>query len=194
MTGAVAAVRLGQMDRSVRTTAVQVVIMSPAATGGSLCESTALRAVQTLQDMGGTCAKDVCKFDEMADVFYIGIDAVFFGTALEAGWSAGPGYSVTIGEQPLDQVVSFMAQRATDDEITKLSDAKWQFTIEELLIPGTSEPPDPTEPFAVTVTRDNGDELFMGCTWLSVRREDTIRGISQIRVGQAASRSVMGIL
>ena len=194
MTGAVAAVRLGQMDRSVRTTAVQVVIMSPAATGGSLCESTALRAVQTLQDMGGTCTKDVCKFDEMADVFYIGFDAVFFGTALEAGWSAGPGYSVTIGEQPLDQVVSFMAQRATDDEITKLSDAKWQFTIEELLIPGTSEPPDPTEPFAVTVTRDNGDELFMGCTWLSVRREDTIRGISQIRVGQAASRSVMGIL
>ena len=94
----------------------------------------------------------------------------------------------------MDQVVSFMAQRATDDEITKLSDAKWQFTIEELLIPGTSEPPDPTEPFAVTVTRDNGDELFMGCTWLSVRREDTIRGISQIRVGQAASRSVMGIL
>ena len=194
MTGAVAAVRLGQMDRSVRTSAVQVVILSPAATGGSLCESTALRAVQTLQDMGGTCTKDVCKFDEMADVFYIGIEAVVFGTALEAGWSAGPGYSVTVGEQPLDQVVSFMAQRATDDEITKLSDAKWQFTIEELLIPGTSEPPDPTEPFAVTVTRDSGDELFMGCTWLSVRREDTIRGISQIRVGQAASRSVMGIL
>ena len=85
LTGAVAAVRLGQMDRSVRTTAVQVVIMSPAAAGGSLCESTALRAVQTLQDMGGTCTKDVCKFDEMADVFYIGIETMFFGTALEAG-------------------------------------------------------------------------------------------------------------
>ena len=194
LTGAVAAVRLGRMDRSVRTTAVQVVIMSPAAAGGSLCESMALRAVQTLQDMGGTCTKDVCKFDEMADVFYIEIEAVFFGTALESSWSAGPGYSVTIGEQPMEQVVSFVAQRTIDDEITKFSDAKWQFTIEELLIPGTSEPPDPTEPFAVTVTRSNGDEMFTGCTWLSVKREDTIRGVSQVRVGLAASRSVMGIL
>ena len=194
MTGAVAAVRLGQMDRSVRTTAVQVVIMSPAATGGSLCESTALRAVQTLQDMGGTCTKDVCKFDEMADVFYIGIDAVFFGTALEAGWSAGPGYSVTIGEQPMDQVVSFMAQRATDDEITKLSDAKWQFTIEELLIPGTSEPPDPTEPFTLTVTRSNGNEQFIGCRFTSQQRQDTIRGVTQIRKGTAENRAVVGIL
>lgn len=182
------------MDRSVRTTAVQVVIMSPAVSGGGLCESTALRAVQAMQDMGGTCTKDVCRFDEMADVFYIEIEAVFFGTALEKSWSAGPGYSITIGEQPLEQVVSFMAQRSTDEEVTKITDAKWQFTIEELLIPGTSEPPDPTEPFALTVTRDNGDELFMGCTWLSVKREDTIRGVSQIRVGQATSRSVMGIL
>lgn len=194
LTGAVAAVRLGRMDRSVRTTAVQIVIMSPAASGGSLCESTALRAVQTMQDMGGTCTKDVCKFDEMADVFYIEIEAVFFGTALEESWSAGPGYSVTIGEQPLEQVVSFSAQRATDDEITKISDAKWQFTIEELLIPGTSEPADPTEPFAVTVTRDSGDEMFTGCSWTSVKREDTIRGISQVRSGVATARSVMGIL
>ena len=194
LTGAVAAVRLGKMDRSVRTTAVQVVIMSPAASGGSLCESTALRAVQAMQDVGGTCTKDVCRFDEMADVFYIEIEASFFGTALESGWSAGPGYSITIGEQPMDQVVSFSVQRATDEEITEISDAKWQFTIEELLIPGTSEPSDPTEPFALTVTRDNGDELFTGCTWISVKREDTIRGISQVRTGVAAARSVMGIL
>lgn len=194
LTGAVAAVRLGKMDRSVRTTAVQIVVMSPAVSGGSLCESTSLRAVQTMQDMGGTCTKDVCKFDEMADVFYIEIEAVFFGTALEDSWSAGPGYSVTIGEQPMEQVVSFSAQRATDDEITKISDAKWQFTLEELLPPGTSEPSDPAEPFVVTVSRSNGDEMFTGCSWISVKREDTIRGVSQIRVGQAASRSVMGIL
>lgn len=194
LTGAVAAVRLGKMDRSVRTTAVQVVVMSPAAAGGSLCESTALRAVQAMQDMGGTCVKGVCQFDEMADVFFIEIEAVFFGTALEAGWSAGPGYSVAIGEQPMDQVVSFMAQRATDEEVTEISAAKWQFTMEELLIPGTSEPPDPTEPFVVTLTRSGGEELFTGCRWLSVKREDTIRGISQIRVGQANARNVMGIL
>lgn len=194
LTGPVAAVRLGKMDRSVRTTAVQIVVMSPAASGGSLCESTALRAVETMQNMGGTCVKDVCKFDEMADVFYIEIEAVFFGTALEENWSAGPGYSITIGIQPMEYTVSFTTQRAIDDEITSISDAKWKFTLEELLPPGNSEPADPAEPFTVTVSRSNGDEMFTGCTWISVKREDTIKGVSQIRVGQAASRTVIGIL
>ena len=194
LTGAVAAVRLGKMDRAVRTTAVQVVIMSPAASGGGLCETTALRAVETLQNMGGTCAKDVCKFDEMADVFYIDIEVEFFGTALEGKWSAGPGYAVTIGSQPMPHVVSFQAERKTDDEVTEIADAKWRFTMEELLPPGTSEPADPTEPFALTLTRSNNDEVFSGCSWISVKREDTIHGVSQIRVGQANKRSVMGIL
>ena len=48
LTGPVAAVRLGKIDRSVRTTAVEVVIMSPASGGGILCENTALRAVEVL--------------------------------------------------------------------------------------------------------------------------------------------------
>lgn len=194
LTGPVAAVRLGKVDRSVRTTAVEVVIMSPAASGGSLCESTALRAVEALQDMDGTCVKDVCKFDEMADVFYIEIEGTFFGTALEDSWSAGPGYSIKIGSQPMEHAVSFAAERKTDDEVTAIADAQWQFTMEELLPPGTSEPADPTEPFALTVTRSNGDEVFSGCVFTSVKREDTLRGISQVRAGTAASRSIMGIL
>lgn len=194
LTGAVAAVRLGKVDRSIRTTAVQVVVMSPAASGGSVCESTALRAVEALQDMGGTCVKDVCRFDEMADVFYIEIEAVFFGTALENSWSAGPGYSVTIGAQAMNHVVSFATERKIDDEITAIADARWQFTMEELLPPGTSEPADPTEPFVLTVTRSSGDEIFTGCTWISVKRENTLEGITQIRSGTAATRSVMGIL
>lgn len=194
LTSAVAAVRLGKVDRSVRTTSVQVVIMSPAEGGGSLCESTALQAIEVLQKMGGTCTKDVCKFDEMADVFYIQIESEFFGTALANKWSAGPGYSVTIGAQAMNYVVSFGLQRKTDDEVTAITNAKWQFTLEELLPPGTSEPPDPTEPFSLMVTRSNGDEVLSECTWTSVKREDTLRGISQIRTGQAKKRSVMGIL
>lgn len=194
LTGAVAAVRLGKVDRSIRTTAVEVVVMSPASSGGSVCETTALRAVQALQDMGASSVKDVCRFDEMADVFYIEIEAVFFGTALENSWSAGPGYSVTIGSQAMNHVVSFAAERKIDDEITAISNAKWQFTMEELLPPGASEPPDPAEPFALMVTRGSGDEVFTGCTWISVKRENTLEGITQIRVGTASTRSVMGIL
>ena len=194
LTGPVAAVRLGKLDRSVRTTMVEVVVMSPASGGGSLCENTALRAVETLQAMGGTCVKDVCKFDEMADVFYIEIEAEFFGTAMENKWSPGPGYSITIGQQPMNHVVSFVAQRATDDEVTELGSAKWTFTMEELLPPGTSEPADPQEPFALSVVRALGDELFTGCRFTSQQREDTIRGVTQIRKGTAENRAVVGIL
>ena len=194
LTGPVAAVRLGKLDRSVRTTTVEVVVMSPATGGGSLCENTALRAVETLQAMGGTCVKDVCKFDEMADVFYIEIEAEFFGTAMENKWSPGPGYSITIGQQPMNYVVSFVAQRATNDEVTELQNAKWTFTREELLPPGTSEPADPTEPFALSVVRALGDELFTGCRFTSQQREDTIRGVTQIRKGTAENRVVVGIL
>ena len=46
LTGPVAAVRLGKVDRSVRSTNVQIVIRSPAAAGGRLCEAAALRAVE----------------------------------------------------------------------------------------------------------------------------------------------------
>ena len=69
LTGAVAAVRLGKVDRSVRSTTVQVVIMSPAKSGGSLCETTALKAVQVLQGICDTFVKDLCNFDENSDVF-----------------------------------------------------------------------------------------------------------------------------
>ena len=194
LTGPVAAVRLGKLDRSVRTTAVQVTVMSPAGSGGSLCENTALRAVQSLQDMGGTCVKNVCKFDEMADVFYIDIEATFFGTALEGNWSAGPGYSVSVGAQKLEHAVSFAVQQAVSEEVANLSGAPWTFTLEELLIPGTSEPPDPAEPFVLSVSRSNGDEQFTGCRFTSRQRQDTIRGVTQIRKGTAESRNVMGIL
>ena len=194
LTGPVAAVRLGRMDRSIRTTTVQITVMCPAAQGGGVCEDTALRTVETLQGMGATCIKDTCRFDEMADVFYIEIQAQFFGTASEGKWSPGPGYAVTIGIQPMNQTVSFFCHRGIGGEVTALEDAKWEFTLEELLIPGTSEPPEPAEPFTLRVTRSNGDETFSGCRWTSVKREDTIRGVTQIRTGIAQSRSVMGIL
>ena len=194
LTGAVAAVRLGKVDRSVRTTNLEVIIMSPASTGGSACELAALQAVEILQDMGGTCVKAVCKFDEMSNVFYIHIDVEFFGTALPDRWSAGPGYTIKIGAQAMNYVTSFQTQRAVDSTATAIANAKWHFTMEELFPPGTSEPSDPAEPFTITVTRNGGEETFNNCTWTSVKREDTIRGVSQIRQGVAGGRSDLGIL
>ena len=168
--------------------------MSPADAGGSACETTALKAVGILQDMGGTCVKAMCKFDEMADVFYINIDVEFFGTALPNSWSPGPGYAIKIGLQDMNHVTRFQSQRETDKDVTAIANAKWHFTMEELLPPGTSEPMDPAEPFNLFVSRSNGDETYTGCTWLSVKREDTIKGVSQIRVGVAEKRTVLTIL
>ena len=194
LTGPVAAVRLGKVDRSQRTTAVQVIVMSPAELGGVACESTALRTIEALEAMNGVCVKGLCQFDEMADVFHIEITAEFFGVALENRWAAGPGYAVTIGEQNMGWVTGFSIRRQTDDEVTAIANAQWEFTMEELLGPGSVDPPDPTEPFVLTLTRDNSDETFTGCTWTSVKRTDTLRGISQIRTGKAKKRMTSGIL
>ena len=190
----VAAVHLGKVDRSVRTTHLEVIIMSPVASGGSACELAALQAIEILQAMGGTCVKAVCKFDEMASVFYINIDVAFFGTALPTRWSAGPGYSIKIGAQDLKYVTSFQAKREVDDMTPTINEARWEFTMEELYPPGTNEPPDPPAPFDLTISRSGGEETYNGCHWVSVKREDTIRGVSQIRVGKAISRSDLGIL
>ena len=194
LTGPVAAVQLGKVDRSVRTTQVIVTVMSPAASGGSVCEDTALGAMEAMQGIGGTCIKNVCKFDEVANVFYIEILTDFFGTAGKSSWSPGPGYAVTIGKQPMDHVVSFAAEKSTDEDVTAVANAKWNLTLEELLPPGTSEPPDPSEPFTLKVSRPGGDETFEGCRWTSVKREETILGISQVRKGTADSSGEIGIL
>lgn len=194
LTDAVAAVRLGRVDRSVRTTAVQVTVMSPTSEGGSGCESTALRAVAVMEEMGATCVKEICRFDEMAQVFYIEIGAEFFGVAMDGDWVAGPGYAVYIGQQIMPHAVSFRSGREVDKEVTQISRAKWEFTLEELLPPGTSEPVDPADGFTLTVIRDLNEETFSGCTWTAVERKNTIRGVSQIRTGIAESRSIMNML
>lgn len=188
LTSPVAAVRLGKVDRSVRQTSVQVMVMSPAAWGGSVCETTALWVIETLEKMNGVCVKGLCQFDEMADVFHIEITAEFFGVATGDKWYSGPGYTVSIGQQSMDWVTGFSIHRKTDEQTTSISDAVWEFTMEELLGPGSIDPPDPTEPFTLTVTRPESDEVFTGCTWTSVRRTDTLRGISQVRTGTAKKR------
>lgn len=193
LTGPVAAVRLGKVDRTVRTTAVQVTVMSPASWGGTACERIALRAVQALEDNGAACQKELCRFDDMADLFFTEITAEFFGVALETDWLPGPGFAVSIGLQPMEWATGFSVSRKADDGAS-ISTAVWEFTLEEVLGIGSVDPPDPTEPFTMTVVRQNGDEILTGCTWSSVKRQDTIRGIHQVRTGTAQTRTVSGVL
>lgn len=194
LTGPVAAVRLGKVDWSVRTTAVQVTVMSPSELGGAICETTALRAMAALQEIDGTCQKGLCQFDNVADVFYTEITVEFFGTAMEDTWSAGPGFAITIGAQAMKWATGFSSARKIGGDVTALSGAKWEFTLEELMGPGSVDPPDPVEPFVLTVVRGNGEEIYFGCTWTSVSREDTLKGIRQVRGGVATARAISGVL
>lgn len=196
LTGPAAAVRLGRIDRAVRTTAVQVTVMSPSGLGGSACETAALRAIAALEAQGATCQKEICRFDDMADLFYIDITAEFFGVATEDDWEAGPGFAVKIGQQPLECAVGFSSACSSDDNTGSLTSAgtKWTFTLEELLSLYVVDPPLQSEPFSLTVKRPMTEEMLTGCTWTSVKRVETIRGIQQIRTGIAAKREVAGIL
>jgi tetratricopeptide (TPR) repeat protein len=63
-----------------------------------------------------------------------------------------------------------------------------------LLPPDSAEPPDPREPFTLTVVRSQFDETLTDCHWISIKREDTLRGVSQIRTGIAKKRTVVGII
>ena len=188
LTGPVAAIRLGKIDRAVRSTAVQITVMSPADQGGAVCEDTALRIIEVMEELRATCQKETCRFDHTADVFYIEITAVFSGIAHADGWTPGPGFSVHIGIQPMSWATGFSIRRQTENGV------QWEFTLEELLGPGSVDPPPPVEPFVITVTRPNGKEVFSGCTLTSVEREDTIRGIRQVRRGVAQTRSISGAL
>ena len=194
LTGPVAAVRLGKVDRAVRATTVQITVMSPAGLGGSTCEAVALRAMQALEDQGGICQKGLCQFDDMADLFFIEIAAEFLGVALENDWMPGPGFAITIGLQKMEWATDFTITRWIGDEAASIKDSPWQFTLEELLGPGSVDPPEPAEPFILHVERLMGDEVFTGCVWTHVERQDTLRGIRQIRTGVAQKRTISGIL
>lgn len=185
LTGPVAAVCLEQVDYAAQTTCVQVEVMCPAAQGGAVCEGTAETAGKAAAALGAECVQGPCRFNGDTDCYCVSL-TVTFCTAQ----AAASAFSVTQGGVALDGAVGFKAWREADaDNGITLANAAWQIRLEEEFSPGQREKIVTTDPFQLTVTRTAGVEVFTGCTWTQVKREDTPELLRQTRTGTAGSRS-----
>ena len=70
-----------------------------------------------------------------------------------------------------------------------LQELGWTVTLEELL-PSRTALVEPPSPFTLTVVEGGPAEQYSNCNWISVRREDTVHGVYQVRVCQARTRGV----
>ena len=176
ITGPVAAVCMEQADYSAEIYRVRVTVFSPADRGGRVCEATAEAAAEAVATLRADCVQGICRFDADADCYCIPITATF--CTVRPAVSA---FTVTQGSTVLDGAVGFTAWREADPDKG--------ISLEEEFAPGQSERVVTAAPFQLTVTRAAGVEVFSGCAWTEVNREDSQKRLRQIRIGTADSRS-----
>lgn len=175
ITDIAAAVSLGQAQLREKTVTVLVTVLSPASMGSSVCEEAALETADVLRALDSECTVAACRFDGKTGLFYTEVTAVF---------SEGP--EITLGSAKLKHVVSFSAQRATDDEVTDIDGCLWSFRLEEFFPWGESEEPGQGEPFTLV----NGRESYESCCWTSQKRVTEAAGTRQIREASVGRRNV----
>lgn len=181
-------------DASSITMAVHV--LSPVASGACTCEDYARRVAELLRNNGAACVQEGCQHDGRGDRFSVRILAV---------WTVDPEdcpFTVSMGGAKLRYAVKFSATREISLEPAGAmgqsepagilrKDLGWTFTLEERFPRDTAEPSEVAEPFAILVRRGTVGELYDGCYWRSVLREDDETGLHQVRIGRAGSRSVL---
>lgn len=187
VTGICAAVSLEKVDHQNGISTVMVLILSPAAGGGSVCQKAALRAAAAIGALGASCVQESCRFRREEDCYCVPLRCTF---SVEVELP----YQVEIAGIPLTGLRSFTSSKSEDLENgIAMNQAVWRFKIEEVYAPGEAEPNWPAEPFSVLVLRSTGEEMLSECEWTSIKRVDTAEGIRQIRAGKAKSRSVVTI-
>ncbi len=188
--GPVAAVYLQAMDPDTVSLGVQV--FCPPESGGSLCEDTAVQAMETLNTLGARCKLGACRYDRTAGLFSLEICAEW---PLTAGESGGSDCSVSINGSPLPYVTGFSCKESADlQQIQAIGEGTVEvrrenvhriLTVEELL-PGDLAPAEPESfNFTLTVTRSGGTETYTLCYWESILRQETPQGIRQLRVARS---------
>lgn len=186
------AVCLQKMDHTQRTATVLVTVMVPVRMGGGACEDMAIRVGALLEQMGGVCVQEECRFNGYADAFYIRVLGTFHGAEAMDSWGTSSDFEVQIGGEALKNAVSFKAEQAVDQVTgTPLSTSVWTFKIVEEFGRGQSPVPSPAEPFNVYMVRSAGVERYDTCSWIACQLENTSTGMRQIRTGVAKSRSLL---
>ena len=182
ITQVVAAVQLIEADLDKRETVVEVKLLGPQRLGGLACENAAITAAEALKDVDLSCLVGSVSFDGRTGLFCV--DCRVTKPERTRLYLDVP---FKIGAVEQTRVVSFTAQRKTDEVVTNLSEAPWKVRLEQFFRNGYGED---TDPAGDTFTLTNGEEIYHGCKWTSCARTTELEGTRQIREGTATSRTI----
>lgn len=199
LTHTAAAVHIQNVDRAGGTVTVEVCILSPAALGGTACETAALAAVEALQASQAVCTQSGCVYDSSAQVYRVSILATYTGAATADDCTVGPGFTVSLNgnchswavrfseEKIQEQTAEFEARSPVATAITP-GCFYWNITLEEQFPQGFPETQLPEAEFQLQLTRDSRSDLYSPCRWTSVTRTFTPEGLRRISKGIALTR------
>lgn len=203
ITDTVAAVHIAEVDRANMTVTVEVTVISPAALGGTACETAALRATEILRWAGGNCIQKGCDYDGMAQVYCVSVLATFTCITEAEDCTMGPGFAVYVDGTRLEFVTAFSNVELRDVTCCYemgedypvglcMGKSKWEITIVEVIPAGSEEVTYPNAATGVTVEKSNGEtEIFRNCLFTSVQRDNTNAGLKRTWKGVAITRAVM---
>lgn len=154
-------------------------VMSPAALGGGYCEDAAGLVCQVLGGLGGICVQEGCENVSRTELLCVRVTAVFRQEEQVR-------FSVSVGGALVAGADSFAAWRSKQDTETSLEDAAWHFRLEAQ---GVREWPASTEPFDISVERNDGKETYTGCILTSQRVEADPGGARTVWEGTAQERA-----
>lgn len=202
ITGTVAAVHIAEVDRANMTVTVEVTVISPAALGGTVCETEALRATEILRWAGANCVQKGCDYDGMAQVYCVDILASFTCITEADDCAMGPGFDVYVDGTELEFVTAFSSEllrtveycyEMGEDAPVGISTGRnrWEITIEEVIPAGSEEVDYSHYATEVTLEKCNGEtDIFRSCLFTSVKRENTNAGMKRTWKGIAMTKVV----
>lgn len=189
----VVAVGLEKVENGVYT--VRAEVLSPAQLGGTACEMYAEEARTALEGLGAVCSQSGIDYDGRTDLFRIPILGLFPAEEAEPPEEPALDLTMKLGQVRLNYITEFTAAQETEDPTAApLSGCGWTFRIRELFPPGTAESSTPAQPFTMTVSRTGREETYESCYLTSVKRNDAVGGLEQIRTGIAGSMSFIAIV
>lgn len=187
----VAAVSLEEADRKKGTATVMVEMVCNFRSGAAACQRKALEVYEILTNSGASCLQGKCSFDGKSSLFSVPVRAVFYGVAKADSWEPVVKPRVKINAVQLEYLCGCTIERAKDEEYPKLSEAPWQFTLEEFFPGGITEPEEVQDPFTLTVFCNGMRESYHDCVVTQHQRVVEETGIRQIRKGTAAKKTIV---
>ena len=163
-----------------------VTVFVPEAMGGTVCEDTACQVTAQLRELGFSCVQEHCQYDGKGDRFFIRILATWTEPQPPCP------FSVFLDGQVLKHLINFTVVRKTELEplsqcgqegvlAPRPAEGPWILTLEEQFPPDVQESSSPNGLFTLLLRRGTLGEQYQDCRWTEIRRQDTDKGLHQIR-------------